>query len=177
MTLRTVNSSRSAFSCFSFKRSFFTQFESSALHKNRTCIGGGGVGDQTLNTTVGALNETTNFRKGNNNDQSLLVEDHEQFKCKLPAKSLLSIFRSITSLEKNIEKCTITVKYIPLSQDTIAAKVYEYDSTMITKMVNQNNEEQLYDTKFLIIMHSKYGWFKTSNLGSFRCLFYYFRFY
>lgn len=60
------------------------------------------------------------------------------------------------SLEKNIEKCTITVKYVPLSQDS-AAKVYDYDSTMITKMVNKNNEEQLYDTKFLIIMTSKHG--------------------
>jgi len=60
-------------------------------------------------------------------------------------------------MEKNLEKCTITVKYIPLNQDTVATKVADYDSTMITKMMNQNNEEQLYDTKFLIIMTLKYG--------------------
>ena len=62
----------------------------------------------------------------------------------------------MNSIEKNVEKCTITVKYIPISQES-AGKVYDYDSTMMTKMLNKNNEEQLFDTKFLIIMNCKYG--------------------
>lgn len=63
-------------------------------------------------------------------------------------------------MEKSIEKCTITVKYIPLSQDA-TAKVYDYDTSMITKRLNKNNEEQLFDIKFLIIMNCKYGMRKT----------------
>jgi hypothetical protein len=70
---------------------------------------------------------------------------------------LISIFKNINSLEKNVEKCTITVKYIPLNRET-NEKAIDYDSTMITKILNKtNNQEQLYDTKFLIIMNSKYG--------------------
>lgn len=83
-------------------------------------------------------------------------------------KCLLSIFRNINSLEKNLEKCTITVKYIPLSDET-AAKVADYETTLITKMVNQNNEEVLYDTKFLIIMSSKHGVRKTFILSISDC--------
>lgn len=71
-------------------------------------------------------------------------------------------------MEKNIEKCTITVKYIPLTNDT-AQKVYDYDSTMITKKINNNNQEQLFDTKFLIIMTSKYGLRKTFILSISDC--------
>ena len=70
---------------------------------------------------------------------------------------MLSIFKNINSIEKNVEKCTISVKYIPLSTDAAAAKVYDYDASMMTKMVNKENEEQLFETKFLIIMHCKYG--------------------
>lgn len=81
---------------------------------------------------------------------------------------MLSIFKNINSLEKNIEKCTITVKYIPLNQDTMA-KCQDYDSTMITKKLNKNNEEQLYDTKFLIIMTSKHGIRKTFILSISDC--------
>ncbi len=70
---------------------------------------------------------------------------------------MISIFKNINSLEKNVEKCTITVKYIPLNRET-NEKAIDYDSTMITKILNKtNNQEQLYDTKFLIIMNSKYG--------------------
>jgi len=62
----------------------------------------------------------------------------------------------VNALEKNVEKCTITVKYVPLTQES-ASKVYDYDTTMITKRMNKNNEEQLFDIKFLIIMNCKYG--------------------
>ena len=60
-------------------------------------------------------------------------------------------------MEKNVEKCTITVKHIQLSQDTSVNKIYDFDSTMMTKMLNKNKEEQLFDTKFLIIMNCKHG--------------------
>lgn len=117
--------------------------------------------DQTLNTTA-AFHDSTNNHQQNrrggtaNGDVTVMEEQQEVFKCKVPSKCLLSIFRNINSLEKNLEKCTITVKYIPMSDET-AAKVADYETTLITKMVNQNNEEILYDTKFLIIMSSKYG--------------------
>ena len=64
----------------------------------------------------------------------------------------------MAALEKTVEKCTITVKFIPLSQES-TAKVYDYDSTMITKRLNKNDEEQLFDIKFLIIMNCKHGEF------------------
>ncbi len=70
---------------------------------------------------------------------------------------MISIFKNIISLEKNVEKCTITVKYIPLNRET-NEKAPDYESTMITKILNKtNNQEQLYDTKFLIIMNCKFG--------------------
>ena len=72
---------------------------------------------------------------------------------------MLSIFKNINSIEKNVEKCTITVKHIPLSQESYANKIYDFDSTMLTKMYNKKKEEQLFDTKFLIIMNCKNGTF------------------
>ena len=68
LTLRTVNGSRSAFACFSFKQSFFTFFETDLIKRNH------------LNTTVAdntLLNNTTH-------DNS--IEESEPFKCKVPAK-------------------------------------------------------------------------------------------
>ena len=149
LTIRTVNSSRSAFACFSFKQSFFTLFEPQLTHKNST------NNDQTL------LNNTTL-------NEDSLIEASDSFKCKIPAKCLLAIFKNINSLEKNIEKCTITVKYIPLSQDT-SAKIYDYNSTTVTKMIGKNNQEQLFDTKFLVIMNSKHGIRKTFILSISDC--------
>ena len=72
-------------------------------------------------------------------------------------KCLLSIFKNINSLEKNVEKCTISVKYIPVNPEDTAAKVPDYEATMMTKMLNKNNEEKLYDIKFLIIMNCRHG--------------------
>lgn len=74
---------------------------------------------------------------------------------------MFTIFKNINSLEKNVEKCTITVKYIPLSQET-ASRVYEFDTTMTTKLVNEKNEQQLFDIKFLIILSCKHSKFKES---------------
>ena len=152
-----MNSSKSAFACYSFKQSFFQYFQSEFRPKNRV------NNDQSL------LNNTT-LRHEANNDETMLDEtgNHEPFKCKIPAKCLLSIFKNINSLEKNIDKCTITVKYVPLSDET-AAKVYDYDTTLITKMTNKQNQEQLYDTKFLIIMNSKHGMRKTFILSISDC--------
>jgi hypothetical protein len=69
-----VNSSRSAFACYSFKQSFFTFFEAELSSKSR-------LNDQTLlnNTTVRG-DETLNTA-----DESL-IEETEPFKCKIPAK-------------------------------------------------------------------------------------------
>ena len=69
-------------------------------------------------------------------------------------KCLLTIFKNVNSLEKNVEKCTITVKYIPLNTET-ASRVYEFDTTMTTKRLNEKNEEQLFDIKFLVILTCK----------------------
>ena len=75
------------------------------------------------------------------------------------------MFKNVNSLEKNVEKCTITVKYIPLNKE--ADKACDYDSTMLTKMVNKtNNQEELFDTKFLIIMNCKYGKRVSSSIGT-----------
>ena len=169
LTIRTVNSCRSAFACFSFNQTFFTHFDPHLKNQNLNAT----HADQTLNITNlrGALDT--------NNDNS--IEELDPFKCKIPSKviqlsffllfhffygmkriysfiiqCLLSIFKNINSLENNVEKCTITVKYIPLSQEA-AAKVYDYETTMVTKMLNKNNEEQLFDIKFLIIINCKYG--------------------
>ena len=49
------------------------------------------------------------------------------------------------------------MKYIPLEKND-QAKVYDYDATMMTKKFkNKENEELVYETKFLIIMNCKYG--------------------
>ena len=78
------------------------------------------------------------------------------------AKCLLAIFKNINSIEKNVEKCAISVRLLPLSQQAAAAKAYDYDTTMVTKVMGKsdNGDEQvvqLFDTKFLIIMHCKHG--------------------
>lgn len=96
-TLRTVNSSRSAFSCFSFKRSFFTHFESSAVSpKSRLAAA---AADQTLNTTT-AFQDSTNKRGGTSAaaEQTMLVEDLEPFKCKIVSK----VFQS-----KDVHHCSL----------------------------------------------------------------------
>ena len=73
-------------------------------------------------------------------------------------------------MEKNVAKCTFTVKYIPINQETAANKAYDFDSSsMVTRMLNKNNEEQLFDIKFLIIMNCKYGLRKTFILSISDC--------
>ena len=62
----------------------------------------------------------------------------------------------MNSIEKNVEKCVITVKYIPLNKED-ETRIYDYDATIMKKFRNKNNEEQYYETKFIIIMNCKYG--------------------
>ncbi|CAF0800148.1 unnamed protein product [Brachionus calyciflorus] len=164
LSIRTINSSRSAFTCFSFKQSFFSFFEPNLLSKNH--LNTTNLNTTNLNNTT--VNDGNTSRRFNDQDDDDVIEDLEPFKCKIPVKCFLSIFKNINSLEKNIEKCTITVKYIPLTNDT-AQKVYDYDSTMVTKKINKNNQEQLFDTKFLIIMTSKHGLRKTFILSISDC--------
>lgn len=66
------------------------------------------------------------------------------------------IFKNISSIEKSVEKCTITVKYIPVEKGD-ETKVYDYDATMMKKFRNKDNEEELFETKFLVIMNCKFG--------------------
>ena len=139
-----MNSSKSAFAYYAFKETFFTYFQYETHH----------LSDQSI------LNNTTNAnatRRSNENHNDLsLLDEHQPFRCKIPARCLLSIFKNINSLEKNVEKCIIAVKHLPISNDT-AAKVYDYDTTMTTKKFNKNGQEQLYDVKFVVTMFSKFG--------------------
>lgn len=155
LTIRTVNSSRSAFSCFSFNSTFFLSFDP---HLTKSALK---IGNQ--NVTIVPENNERTF-----NDESL-IEDTEHFKCKIPSKCLLSIFKNINSMEKLVEKCTITIKYVPYIRDP-SQKACDYDSTMITKVYDkESKQEQLYDTKFLIIMYCKYGLRKTFILSISDC--------
>jgi hypothetical protein len=86
LTLRTVNSSRSAFSCFTFKNTFFTLFEPNLIDKNKLKNNISINGDQTL---IESHNRTT----GNENDT--LIEDIEPFKCKIPAKVFYLKFQNL----------------------------------------------------------------------------------
>ena len=60
----------------------------------------------------------------------------------------------MNSLEKNVEKCSIQVKQIPINAES-ASRAYDFDHTMTCKGLNENNEEQLYDIKFLVILSCK----------------------
>ena len=149
LTLRTVNASRSAFARISFNEAFFSHFESEFFRNSNS----GSSSSRRLRA-----NKTQNDAGGG-----------ATFKCKIPAKCLLSVFKNINSLEKNVEKCSISVRHVPMSQDTAAAKIYDFDTTMITKMLNENQEEQLYDTKFSITMFCKFGMRKTFILSISDC--------
>jgi hypothetical protein len=136
LSIRTVNASRSAFARFSFNQAFFTHY------------------DPAFNLPKGAVNP----------NETLTTSQDDEFKCKIPAKCLLTIFRNINFIEKNVEKCTITIKRVPLSQDSAAHKIYDFDTTMMTKI-----DDQLFDIKFLIIMNCKHGLRKTFILSISDC--------
>ena len=76
LTIRTVNSSRSAFSCFSFNSTFFLSFDP---HLTKSALK---IGNQ--NVTIVPENNERTF-----NDESL-IEDTEHFKCKIPSKVFIS---------------------------------------------------------------------------------------
>ncbi|KAM4845105.1 cell cycle checkpoint control protein RAD9A [Thomomys bottae] len=66
LSLRTVNSSRSAYACFLFAPLFFQQYQVNA-------------------------------------------SDQDTLRCKIQMKSFLSVFRSLATLEKTVEKCCISL--------------------------------------------------------------------
>ncbi|XP_014670806.1 PREDICTED: cell cycle checkpoint control protein RAD9A-like isoform X2 [Priapulus caudatus] len=70
LSLRTVNSSRSAYACFTFVPSFFTHYE----------VGGGGGGDG---------------------------DDDDDVRCKIVMKSCLSVFRSLSNIERTVDTCKV----------------------------------------------------------------------
>ena len=71
LAIRTVNSSRSAYACFSFKTRFFTNYVPTAVVQN----------------TQG--------------------EEDEAVRCKITMKSCLTVFKSLSNLDKTVEKCRI----------------------------------------------------------------------
>ncbi|XP_048215682.1 cell cycle checkpoint control protein RAD9A isoform X2 [Perognathus longimembris pacificus] len=66
LSLRTVNSSRSAYACFLFAPLFFQQYQ-------------------------------------------VATSDQDTVRCKIQMKSFLSVFRSLATLEKTVEKCCISL--------------------------------------------------------------------
>jgi spore cortex formation protein SpoVR/YcgB (stage V sporulation) len=104
---------------------------------------------------------TSNTLEGEEEDDNENDNDNK-FHCKIPSKSLLSVFKNLNSIEKNVERCTILIKYIPISQQS-SARIYDFEATSVTRIINSKNEEQLYETKFLIVMHCKYGEFSFFN--------------
>ncbi|XP_069485058.1 cell cycle checkpoint control protein RAD9A isoform X2 [Ambystoma mexicanum] len=99
LALRTVNSSRSAYACFSFAPLFFQQFES-------------------------GLSE---------------AQDGDQpFRCKLLMKSVLSVFRSLASLEKTVERCRITLN--PKSSRLVIQLLCKYGVTKTHNLSFQESE-------------------------------------
>jgi hypothetical protein len=115
------------------------------------------------------LNDQTIIDNDNNEDDNDSTQrEDDEFRCKIPSKCLLYIFKNISSIEKNVEKCTISVKYIPLENDD-KTKVYDYDASMIKKFKNKDNQEELYETKFLVIMNCKFGLRKTYILSISDC--------
>lgn len=99
LALRTVNSSRSAYACFSFAPLFFQQFES-------------GIGEE---------------------------QDGDQpFRCKLLMKSVLSVFRSLASLEKTVERCRITLD--PKASRLVIQLLCKYGVTKTHNLSFQESE-------------------------------------
>uniref|UniRef100_A0A8C5PGN5 Cell cycle checkpoint control protein n=1 Tax=Leptobrachium leishanense TaxID=445787 RepID=A0A8C5PGN5_9ANUR len=75
LTLRVVNSARSAYACIHFSSFFFQTYQNPTLHEQ----GQGGV---------------------------VL-----QLRCKLSMKSVLPMFRSLSSLDRNVDKCNIYTNF------------------------------------------------------------------
>ncbi|KAK7505982.1 hypothetical protein BaRGS_00002704 [Batillaria attramentaria] len=72
LTLRTVNSSRSAYACFLFFPSYFQHYDDGS----RNCDSGD--------------------------------SEEEGLRCKLTMKSVMTVFRSLSTIEKTVERCKIT---------------------------------------------------------------------
>lgn len=86
VSFHTVNSSRSAFASFVFREEFFNQYDSGIL----------------LNTTTARAGESTS-RTAEMTIQS------EAIKCKVAMKAFLNAFKSLASVEKNVERCKMTL--------------------------------------------------------------------
>ena len=71
LAVRTVNSSRSAYACFTFKSNFFVQYSNI--------------------TSASTING----------------DDEEPVRCKITMKSCLTVFKSLSSLDKTVDKCKI----------------------------------------------------------------------
>ncbi|KAK3582960.1 hypothetical protein CHS0354_019970 [Potamilus streckersoni] len=77
LALRTVNSSRSAYACFLFAPSFFQHYDDGS--------------GQTINGS------------GKEEEEG----EEESIRCKIAMKSCLTVFKSVYTLEKTVERCKI----------------------------------------------------------------------
>ncbi|KAK7087158.1 cell cycle checkpoint control protein RAD9A-like isoform X2 [Littorina saxatilis] len=75
LSLRTVNSSRSAYACFLFFPSYFQHYD-----------------DGSREDEAGRNSE----------------EEEEGLRCKITVKSIMAVFRSLSTIEKTVEKCKIS---------------------------------------------------------------------
>lgn len=78
LSLRTVNSSRSAYACFEFSRSFFQSYNTGSLQNS------------TMHDSA---------------SQQELAGIH----CKALSKSCLSVFRSLSQIDKTVTKCKVSL--------------------------------------------------------------------
>ncbi|KAK2168680.1 hypothetical protein LSH36_15g16012 [Paralvinella palmiformis] len=81
LSLRTVNSSRSAFACFVFSPSFFLHYDDGKTED---------------------LSKPTTDHDDDDYDDSTI-------RCKIGMKSCLNVFKSLSTLEKTVEKCKINI--------------------------------------------------------------------
>eukprot|EP00041_Stephanoeca_diplocostata_P035425 m.1248162 g.1248162 ORF g.1248162 m.1248162 type:complete len:558 (-) comp24697_c0_seq11:2335-4008(-) len=78
LSLRTVNSSRSAYACFEFSRAFFQSYKISTLQQSKT-------------------------------QSSSSQENAVGIHCKALSKSCLSVFRSLSQIDKTVTKCKVSL--------------------------------------------------------------------
>uniref|UniRef100_A0A2P2I770 Cell cycle checkpoint control protein RAD9A n=1 Tax=Hirondellea gigas TaxID=1518452 RepID=A0A2P2I770_9CRUS len=87
VSFHTVNSSRSAFASFLFGSRFFSQFDGSA----------------------GCSHHATAGEASSREDDGHTMQQADTIKCKVAMKAFLCAFKSLSSVEKNVERCKITL--------------------------------------------------------------------
>ncbi len=78
-----MNSSRSAFACFSFKNTFFTHFEPELVN-NKLSNSISRLNDKTANRST--VKNKENTEKDDTDSEDTQLDQVEPFKCKIPSK-------------------------------------------------------------------------------------------